>query len=96
MNNSPNNSRDRRFLKYWEEQRAGGKLSYLIIFSLVGTFIGTIIISVFLFIFFQYTLSLTFLVVVGSAFLVSLVLTWAGWNRNERKFKDIRNRGNGV
>lgn len=96
MSNTPTGSWERRFIKYWTEQRSGGKASYIIIFSLVGTFIGTIIISVFLFLFFQYTLSITFLVVVASAFLISLVLSWTSWNRNERQYNDIRNRGNGL
>lgn len=96
MNNTPITSKDRRFIKYWSEQRSGGKASYILIFSLVGTFIGTIIISVFLFLFFQYTLSLTFLVVVGCAFLISLVLSWTSWNRNERLFNEIRSKGNGL
>ncbi len=82
-------SKEKRFLKYWEEQRSGGKTSYIIMLTVVGTFIGTLMISVFLFLFFHYTLSIEFLLVIASALVFSLVISWISWNRNEKKYQEM-------
>ena len=82
-------SKEKRFLKYWEEQRSGGKTSYITMLTVVGTFIGTLMISVFLFLFFHYTLSIEFLLVIASALVFSLVISWISWNRNEKKYQEM-------
>jgi high-affinity Fe2+/Pb2+ permease len=84
---------ERRFIRLWQEQREGGKLSYILLYSVVGTFIATIILSVFLVLFFQVVFgTFPFWIVVLSGFLISLVSSWATWNRNEQKLRNIINR----
>ena len=84
---------ERRFIRLWQEQREGGKLSYIILYSVVGTFIATIILSVFLVLFFQVVFgTFPFWIVVLSGFLISLVSSWVTWNRNEQKLKKIIHR----
>jgi len=84
---------ERRFIRLWQEQREGGKLSYILLYSVVGTFIATIILSVFLVLFFQVVFgTFPFWIVVLSGFLISLVSSWLTWNRNEQKLKKIIHR----
>ena len=84
---------ERRFIRLWQEQREGGKLSYILLYSVVGTFIATIILSVFLVLFFQVVFgTFPFWFVVLSGFLISLVSSWVTWNRNEQKLKKIIHR----
>lgn len=81
---------ERRFIRHWEEQREGGKLSYILLYSIVGTFIVTLILSVFLVLFFQIVFgSFPFWTVVLSGFIISLASSWISWNRNERRLQDI-------
>ena len=81
---------ERRFIRQWEEQREGGKLSYILLYSIVGTFIATLILSVFLVLFFQIVFgTFPFWMVVVSGFLISLGTAWFTWNRNEQKLQQI-------
>jgi high-affinity Fe2+/Pb2+ permease len=81
---------ERRFIRHWQEQREGGKLSYIILYSIVGTFISTLILSVFLVLFFQIVFgTFPFWIVVLSGFLISFLASWVTWNRNEQKLQRI-------
>ena len=81
---------ERRFIRHWEEQREGGKLSYILLYSIVGTFIVTLILSVFLVLFFQIVFgSFPFWIVVLSGFIISFGSSWISWNRNEQRLQDI-------
>jgi hypothetical protein len=81
---------ERRFIRHWQEQREGGKLSYILLYSAVGTFIATIILSVFLVLFFQVVFgTFPFWMVVVSGFLISFISSWLTWNRNEQKLQRI-------
>jgi hypothetical protein len=81
---------ERRFIRHWQEQREGGKLSYILLYSVIGTFICTLILSVFLVLFFQIVFgSFPFWIVVVSGFLISFIASWSTWTRNERKLQQI-------
>lgn len=81
---------EKRFVRYWQEQRTGGRWSYYALYIAVGTFIGTIILSTFLFLFLQAIFgSLSFWIVLSSSFLISGVATILTWSANEKKFKKI-------
>jgi Fe2+ transport system protein B len=81
---------EKRFVRYWEEQRLGGRWSYYTLYIIIGTFIGTIIFSTFLFLFFQVVFgSLSFWVALLTAFLISSVATVYTWGYNEKRFKKI-------
>lgn len=81
---------EKRFVRYWQEQRTGGRWSYYALYIIVGTFIGTIILSTFLFLFLQAIFgSLSFWVAFVLSFLISSVATTLTWSANERKFKKI-------
>jgi hypothetical protein len=79
---------EKRFIKYWEEQRVGGRVKYYLLYILLGTFIGTLVMS-----FLTQVLGLGLpenlvKIVIGSFCIVTFttVLTWA---LNEKKFKSI-------
>jgi len=82
--------KEKRFIKYWEEQRKGGRRPYLILYGIVGTLIIAILsfvvlllgIGVFL------TPSLIWIVMVGSLVLALVIASYT-WQWNELKFKSI-------
>jgi VIT1/CCC1 family predicted Fe2+/Mn2+ transporter len=81
---------EKRFIRYWQEQRTGGRWSYYALYIAIGTFIGTIILSTFLFLFFQVIFgTLSFWIALSVAFLISSVATILTWSSNEKKFKRI-------
>lgn len=81
---------EKRFIRSWDEQRKGGRWSYYLLYIPVGAFICSLILSVFLYLFFQITLGAPFLWFVFAASLaLSLILTLGSWHNNERKFKRI-------
>ncbi|HEX6427223.1 MAG TPA: hypothetical protein VF008_06035 [Niastella sp.] len=79
---------EKRFIKYWEEQRTGGRVKYYLLYILLGTFIGTLVIS-----FLTQVLGLGLpenlvRIVIGSFCIVSMT-TWLTWRLNEKRFKGI-------
>ncbi|MGZ5246579.1 MAG: hypothetical protein ACXWV5_05980 [Flavitalea sp.] len=82
--------KERRFLRLWEEQREGGKTSYILLYTVIGTFITAIMFSVGMVIFYRIIFgSKPFWIMLACAFVFSLtasILTWAG---NEKKFRKI-------
>lgn len=81
---------EKRFIRYWQEQRTGGRWSYYALYIAVGTFIGTIILATFLFLFLQAIFgSLSFWIALALSLLISSVATVLTWSANEKKFKKI-------
>lgn len=81
---------ERRFLKFWMEQREGGKKSYLLHYLLVGTFIFTLILSVITFLFFQVLFgSWAFWAILISGVIISFILVSRSWNKNEARFRGL-------
>ncbi|MBC7827940.1 MAG: hypothetical protein H7122_09350 [Chitinophagaceae bacterium] len=84
------NTSEKRFIRYWQEQRTGGRWSYYTLYIVIGTFIATIIFSTFLFLFFQIVFgSISFWMALLTAFLISSLATVLTWSSNEKKFKKI-------
>jgi mannose/fructose/N-acetylgalactosamine-specific phosphotransferase system component IID len=80
--------KEKRFIKYWEEQRTGGRWSYFALYIPVGTFLCSVL-TAFLFsmVSFIEVNSIVGLVIVGAV--LSSTITIATWFNNERKFKSI-------
>lgn len=84
---------DKRFIRYWEDQRKGGKLSYWLLYSLVGSVIMSLFILVFLLLALQIYFSWPMLVLVtAGSFLLCAILSMLSWQRNEKKWKSIIHR----
>ena len=79
---------ERRFLRNWEDQRKGGKLSYFLLFIIAGSIVMTIgvffVASMFSFGRPKHLWPIP---------LVSITLmttyTWLSWTRNEKKWRSI-------
>lgn len=83
-------SSEKRFIRYWQEQRTGGRWSYYATYIAIGTFIATIILSTFLFLFFQVIFgNLGFWIALLTGLMISSVATILTWSSNEKKFKKI-------
>jgi Ca2+-dependent lipid-binding protein len=78
--------KEKRFIKYWEEQRTGGKFKYYLLYILAGTFVSTLtlmFLSVMLW-------GLPMMIIVSIASLVlATILTIMSWETNEKRFKEI-------
>ena len=77
-------------MRYWQEQRTGGRWSYYALYIAIGTFMATIIFSTFLFLFFQAIFgSFGFWIGLSVGFGISVIATIVTWSLNEKKFKKI-------
>jgi hypothetical protein len=79
---------EKRFIKYWEEQRTGGRIKYYLLYILTGTFVAIIVLS-FLFLMFGGDLENHVLYIIIGSFVVVTTATVLSWWINERKFKAI-------
>ena len=79
---------EKRFIKYWEDQRKGGRTQYFLLYILAGTFVASIVI-----LFVSMMLGLSFAAVVIWVLIASFVLitvaTVFSWTSNENRFKAI-------
>ena len=81
---------EKRFLRHWIEQREGGRAAYYMLYISVGTFIFTLILSVFLFLFFNLGFgSLYFWIVFLGGLAISITTTLITWRNNERRFQRL-------
>ncbi len=81
-------SAEKRFVRYWEEQRKGGRWSYLLLYILAGTFIASIVL---LFVLHMWAVDFEgreWLIPITS-FVIITVVTNLTWMRNEKRFKTI-------
>ena len=85
------NSAEKRFIKYWEEQRTGGKVKYYLLYIIAGTFISMLILSFVYAVVISSTFGLDWGVVpiLIVSFILVTVMTIVAWDRNEKKFKAI-------
>lgn len=79
---------EKRFIKYWEEQRTGGRVKYYLLYILLGTFIATLVIS-FLTQVLGFGLPENLVLIVISSFCVVTITTILAWRLNEKRFKGI-------
>jgi hypothetical protein len=85
------NSAEKRFIRYWEEQRTGGKLKYYLLYMLTGTFISTLVLSFLYVLVISKNMALDWTVVpiILVSFILIIIITIATWESNEKKFKAI-------
>lgn len=81
---------EKRFIRYWQEQRTGGKTSYFLLYLLLGSFImslfGLVILLFFLHLFFSWKL---LIITVAISFVLTGLMTVLVWSRNERRWKSL-------
>ena len=79
---------EKRFIKYWEEQRMGGRVKYYLLYILTGTFVAILVLS-FLFLMFGGDLANNVLYIVIGSFVLVTTATILTWWINEKRFKTI-------
>ena len=83
-------SDEKRFVRYWEEQRVDGKRSYYLQYTLVGMFIMSLFVFIVLFFFLNFYVTVVVLITVpASCIVASFLLTHYSWVKNENKLRRI-------
>jgi ABC-type bacteriocin/lantibiotic exporter with double-glycine peptidase domain len=81
---------EKRFIRYWQEQRTGGKTSYFLLYLLLGSFIMSLFGLVILLFFLQFFFSWKLLIItVAISFMLTGLMTVLAWSRNERRWKSL-------
>jgi hypothetical protein len=81
-------NQEKRFIRYWEDQRKGGKLKYYLLYIIAGTFIASVVLS-FLSVMFRVGFPEKIWLIVTASFLIISISTILTWSANEKKFKTI-------
>jgi hypothetical protein len=79
---------EKRFIKYWEDQRQGGKVRYYLLYIITGSFVATLVLS-FLTLMIGIDLPENLLWIAICSFGVVTFATIFSWWYNEKKFKRI-------
>jgi cell division protein FtsW (lipid II flippase) len=79
---------EKRFIKYWEDQRTGGRVKYYLLYIVTGTFVAILVLS-FLLMMFSGDLGNNVLYIVIGSFVLVTTATIFSWWMNEKKFKAI-------
>ena len=81
-------AKEKRFIRYWEEQRKGGKWKYYLLYIPIGTFISSVVIAFLMsMLLFNFVSNIPFVVITG--FIIITLITVLSWAANENKFKKI-------
>lgn len=86
-------AKEKRFLKYWDDQKTGGKWQYILIYSLGWSIIIFILPLAFSFVYDMYTGDKIFQLPLWATIVLSVVLAVAvsffSWHRNQKKYNKI-------
>jgi len=83
-------SEEKRFIRYWEDQREDGQLSYFLQYTLVGGFIMSLFVFIAIFFFLNFYVSIFILIIVPvSCIIASSLLTHYSWVKNEKRLRRI-------
>ena len=81
-------AKEKRFIRYWEEQRKGGKWKYFLLYIPIGTFISSVVIAFLMsMLLFNFVSNIPFVVI--TSFVIITLVTALSWEVNENKFKKI-------
>ena len=81
-------TKEKRFIKYWEDQRKGGRWAYYAVYIFGGTFAATIVIFLVWSMLAPFYPEKLWMIPVSAA-LIILAITHYSWQTNEKKFKAI-------
>jgi len=83
-------SEEKRFIRYWEDQREDGQLSYFLQYTLVGGIIMSLFVFIAMFFFLNFYVTLFILITVPvSCIIASSLLTHYSWVKNEKRLRRI-------
>jgi len=91
-------TKEKRFLKYWEDQKAGGKWQYILVYTIGWSVILFIVPLAGSFVIDMYSALKLYQLPLWASILVAVSLGFAGsiyfWDRNEKKAKDLLQKQN--
>ncbi|OQP55831.1 hypothetical protein A4H97_19725 [Niastella yeongjuensis] len=79
---------EKRFIKYWEDQRQGGKIKYYLLYIITGSFVATLVLS-FLTLMVGIDLPTNLVLIAIGSFSIVTIATIISWWYNEKRFKKI-------
>lgn len=81
---------EKRFVRNWEEQRAGGRFSYVALNTLAGTIMLSLFSFLVLFFGMHVLFSWALLIIVSSiSLVVAAIVSYIVWGKNEQKWKAL-------
>ena len=83
---------EKRFVRYWEDQRKDGKRSYFLLYIIAGTIVSSIVVSFVAAMLFSFGMPERPWVIPIVSFVITSLLTIYSWKKNEQQFKRIINR----
>lgn len=85
--------KEKRFLKYWEDQKDGGKWQYILVYTIGWSIILFIVPLAFSFVFDMYTAikmdQPPLWAAITAAVILGITLSFFIWHRNEKKYRRI-------
>ena len=79
---------EKRFIKYWEDQRQDGRIKYYLLYIITGSFVATLVLSFLMLMVGVDLPNNLVLIAIGSFCIVTIATIFSWWN-NEKKFKNI-------
>lgn len=82
---------EKRFIRYWQEQRESGKIKYYLLYIITGSLMAMLAVNFLYSLLFSGTFSFDWtdgLINFGCVVAVTII-TVSSWDRNEKKFKRI-------
>ena len=79
---------EKRFIKYWEDQRQGGKIKYYLLYILTGSFVASLVLA-FLSMMVGFNLADSLLWITIGSFCIVSIATIFSWWYNEKRFRTI-------
>lgn len=83
---------EKRFVRYWEEQRKDGKRSYFLLYIISGTIVTSLIVSFVSAMLFSFSMPDRPWIIPIVSFVITTALTIYSWKKNERRLKHLINR----
>jgi hypothetical protein len=79
---------EKRFIKYWEDQREGGRIKYSLLYIITGSFVATLVLS-FLLLMVGVDMPNKLVQIAIGSFCIVTIATFFSWWYNEKRFKKI-------
>ena len=81
--------KEKRFIRFWQEQREGGKWSYYLLYTFGGGFIISLVSYILLLWILQIRVPKPYWLVPAVGVMLAAVLSVVVWKLNEKRFKKI-------
>ena len=83
---------EKRFIEYWKDQRTGGMWKYIILYAIVWTFIGILLLFALSILNFFYLDVTGFIPSVSGILIISILGSLYFWQKNEKRMRMLEER----